>query len=208
MTRGMKGMMFGAVVAAACVMPAVAKADRFDRGRDWHDRDRDRGGHVSVDIRSGPTPYEHLPVIVDRPQQVWVEPVYRTVTDRVWVAPVYQTVCEKVWREAVVEKRVDRVWVPEQRVMQDVRHGNRIIREWVVTPAHYEDRCQDVVVAPAHWEEVQKQVLVADGHWQTVERQELVCAGHLETRVERVAMAPPAPPRDGLRINVQLPLRW
>jgi hypothetical protein len=208
MTRGIKSVAFGAVVvAAAFAVPAVAKADRFDRDRhDW--RDHDRGGRVNVDIRTGGDNCERPPVIVDRPQQVWVEPVYRTVCDRVWVAPVFQTVCEKVWREPVVEKRTERVWVPASRVVQDVRRGNHVSREWVFTPAHYEDHCQEVVVSPGHWEDVQKQVLVAEGHWQNVERQELVSAGHWETRVERVAVAAPEPRHDGVRIDLKLPVHW
>lgn len=180
MTRGIKSVVFGAVVAAvAFAVPTVAKADRWDHDRhDWHDHDR--GGHLNVDVRVGGESYERPPVVVDRAQQVWVE-------------PVYQTVCEKVWVEPVVEKRTDRVWVPDTRVLQDVRRGNHIAREWVITPAHYEDRCQDVVVSPGHWEDVQKQVLVSDGHW--------------ETRVDRVAVAPP-PAHDGVRFDLKLPIHW
>ena len=90
MTRGIKSVVFGAVVAAAFAVPAVAKADRFDR-HDWHDHDR--GGRVNVDVRVGGGAFERPPVVVDRAQQVWVE-------------PVYQTVCEKVWREPVVDRHV------------------------------------------------------------------------------------------------------
>jgi hypothetical protein len=219
MTRGgLKSVVFGAVVAAALVVPVTAaQADRWDRGgrdrHEWHDRDQDRGhdhggGRVDIDIHGRPGPFERPPVIVDRPQQVWVEPVYRTVCDRVWVEPVYQTTCEKVWREPVVQKRVERTWVPEQRVVQDVRRGNRVSREWVFVPGHYEDHSCDVVVSPGHWEDVQKQVLVSAGHWEDVQRQELVCAGHWETHVERVAVAPPVHEHDGVRVNVRLPLPW
>jgi hypothetical protein len=207
---------------STAVLPGIAKADRDDRGRRDDDRGRhhqydrasDRhtdhrprhsgGGWLDLDLRTAPACPP--PVVVDRAHQVWVEPVYRTVCDKVWVEPVYQTVCEKVWRDPVVEKRVERVWVPERRELREVRRGYRLTREWVCIPGHYQEVYRDVVVVPGRHEEVRRQVLVSEGHWQTVERQELVSAGHWETHVERVAVAPPA--RDGLRIDLRLPIRW
>lgn len=198
MVNGMFGI--GAVVIAVAAMPTTARADRWDRD---HAR---RGGWINVDVRAGGNLCQP-PVVVDQTQQVWVEPVYRTVVDRIWVAPAYQITCDKVWVEPVIQKQVQRVWVLERRELREVHHGfGRVTREWVVTPAHYEDVTHDVIVTPGHYEDVNRQVLVAEGHWQDVPRQELVIAGHWETRVNRVAVAPP-PARDGLRIDLHFPIR-
>jgi hypothetical protein len=134
----------GSILAAvALATPLTAKA---------HDR-------VDVAIRVGePAP------CVERGVRIWVEPVYRTVTDRVWVEPVYKTVCENVW-------------VPERCEVRETvcfERGHRIIRR---------DR---VIAEPGHFDRVERRVLVAEGHFDCVERQELVCAGHYETRVVRV----------------------
>jgi len=140
LTNWMKGSILAAV---AMVTPLTAQAhDRFD-----------------ADIRIGePAP------CVDRTVRIWVEPVYRTVSDRVWVEPVYKTVCENVW-------------VPERCEVRETvcsEHGRRIVRR---------DR---VVVEPGHMDRVERRVLVTEGHFDCVERRELVCAGHYETRVERI----------------------
>src|SRR5882762_9576919 len=73
-----------AAVAALGAGPSLAQADRYDRGRDRDDRFRDNRVDVRVDERR--ERYE------DR--RVWVEPIYRTVSDRVWVEPVYRTEVE------------------------------------------------------------------------------------------------------------------
>lgn len=161
-----------ALVAAIAMVPTTARADRF--------HNRDHAGRVEIDLHSGPVVYEHAPVIVDRPQQVWVE-------------PVYQTVCDKVWHEPVVQKQVDHVWVPERHELRDVYRNGRVSREPVVTPGHYEDVSRDVVLTPGYYEDVNRQVLVAPGHW--------------ETRVQAVVVAPP-PPHEGFHFDLHLPIRW
>ena len=154
-----------AVLAAATlgVMPTAAFAGHHG------------GLRIGIDIHAGPT-IERVPApppppvaYEERAVQVWVEPVYRTVTDRQWVPATYRTVS-------------DRVLVPERCEYRDVvryeRGWRRVYRE-------------RVVVQPARYEIVQRQELVCDGHWENVTRQELVAPGHYETRVERVPVPCP-----------------
>jgi hypothetical protein len=96
---------------------------------------------------------------VETASQVWVGPVYRTVTERVWVAPVYTTITENVW-------------VPEQIQYREYPQGSGADR-WVervpvgVIPAHYERQSRQVESIPGHWEDVVRQELVSAGHWES-----------------------------------------
>ena len=163
---GKAGLRTALAAATLGVMPAAALAGHHDGGL-----------RIGIDIHAGPTiervrvpaPPPPPTVYEDRQVQVWVEPVYRTVTDRQWVPPVYRTVSE-------------RVLVPERCEYRDVvcyERGRRQI---------YRER---VVVEPARYQAVQRQELVCDGHWETFTHQELVSPGHYETRVERVAVPCP-----------------
>jgi len=148
-----------------------------------------RGMDIDIDIASR---HRHVdpPICEDRPVQVWVEPVYRTMTDRHWCEPVYRTMTERVWCPPVTRTVTERIWVPERHEDRRVTHygayGPRVTYERVCVPAHYEDRTHDVVIAPGHYDDVQHRELVSEGRWEIGERQELVCAGHYETRIERV----------------------
>src|SRR5205823_14281789 len=73
-----------AAVAALGAGPSLAQADRYDRDHDRGDRFRDE----RVDFRVG----ERRDRVEER--RVWVEPIYRTVSDRLWVEPVYRTEVE------------------------------------------------------------------------------------------------------------------
>lgn len=202
-------------VAAIAAMPAVAGATSHARDyrgpdRGWsrgHDRDDDdrrdhdrRSGGTMVDVsihtRTGPPAC--VPPAQPHVQRVWVEPVYRTVTEQQWIPPVYRTVTDRVWREPVVQTVVDRVWVPDRcgwrETVQCGPWGRRVVREWVVIePGHYVEQPRQVVVAPGHYEDVQRQELVCDGRWQTVQRQELVAPGHWQEVVHHVPAPQPIP---------------
>jgi hypothetical protein len=177
MNRLMKHVL-GTVVAGAAVaaIPTTTFAGRHDLNLniDVH------AAHREID----PSVYE------DRQIQVWVEPVYRTVTDTHWVEPVYQTTTERVWCPPVTKTVTDHVWVPDRYEDHRVTHygpyGPRVTFEHVFVPGHYEDRAHDVVITPGHYDDVQHQVLVTPGHWETGQRQELVTPGHYETRTEHV----------------------
>ena len=172
--------------AAALAGPAVAQAH--------HGLQLDLIVPVVVD----PCPPPAV-VVEPRAQQVWVDPVYRTVADRQWVGPTYQTVTAHVWVEPVTAAADRSVRVPDQygwRTVTVCDRWGRLFRtrQWVlVSPAHFEDRPASVVVTPGHYEDVTQQQLVADGHWADVTRQELVSPGQWETRVDEVAV-PVGPP--------------
>ena len=141
----MKSLMtyaLGTILAGATsgILPAAAQAGRHDVNLD-------------IDIRAG---QRHIdpPIVEDRPVRVWVEPVYRTVSEQVWCAPVTQTVTERVWcPDRYEDQRIER------------RYG-RITYERVLVPGHYEDRTHDVVVTPGHYDQVQRQELVTPGHYE------------------------------------------
>jgi hypothetical protein len=110
-------------------------------------------------------------------RRVWVEPVYRTITERIWVEPVYET-------------RTERVWV-EERVVQwsEITYGHgpnaRVERvPYRVEPAHYETRQCRVEVSPGRWEERCRQVLVCAGYWKEVRIREPIIhvEGHYRDR--------------------------
>ena len=149
------------------------------------------------------------PPVVEQPQPVWVEPVYRTACDRQWVAPTVQTTVARVWCPPVTQTVNRPVYVPDQYGYQTVAVYDRwgrthfVQQQVLLTPAHTEDRCDTVVVAPGHFEDRPQQQVVCPGHWASVERQELVCAGHWETRT--VAVATDCPPPQPAEIRVRLP---
>jgi hypothetical protein len=130
MTLGLAGLMLGTV-------PMVASAHP----------------HFDFDVAVGePAP---PPVVVVAPPPV----------DRVWIEPVYRTVTDRVWRDAQTEDRCVRVWVADTVQDQVIVHGRHEHIEQVFVPGHFEDRHEAVVVAPGHWEDVQRQELVTPGHW-------------------------------------------
>src|SRR5947207_8380003 len=103
-----------AAVAALGAGPSLAQADRYDRDHDRGDRFRDE----RVDFRVG----ERRDRVEER--RVWVEPIYRTVSDRLWVEPVYRTEVEKVWCEPVYQTVCEKVWVPDRYEVRE-----RIVNE-------------------------------------------------------------------------------
>lgn len=153
------GLKTGLAAAAIGVLPAAAMA------REHHYRVGIGPVHIDVNYGDGaviaPPP---APPRGYREVRVWVDPVYRTVTDRQWVAPMYRTV-------------IDHVWVPpHQEVREEERWRHRERRERVFVPGHYED--------------VPRQELVAEGHYDEIQRQELVTPGHWETRLEPIGYSP------------------
>ena len=208
------------IAAAAFAAPTTALADRDDhrpdraryedrrddRNRNWHDG----GGRFDINVRTAPR-FEARPIVVAPPQpQVWVAPVYRTVTENVWVEPTYRTVTDRVWREPVVQRTTQRVLVPDRYDWANVPHRDAYgrtytVREWaLVEPEHYVDQPQDVVVAPGHWEDVPRQELVCAGHYEPVTRQELVAAGHWESCAPVAVVPAPRHDRDEARLDVRL----
>lgn len=196
------------------LLPSVALADnRFnthrerDRGDRYDHRDdrdrRDNRGRVDIEIRGGG--YGRAPVV--REERVWIEPVYRTVTERRWVEATYRTVSDRVWFQPVVRREVyDRVWEPDRYEWRETvcwEHGRRVVRgaTVLVERGHFEDRCRDVVIAPGHYEDRPRQELVCAGHWEDCTRQELVVPGRWETRCD------PRPVESHARIDVRFPIR-
>jgi hypothetical protein len=166
---------------------STASADERHRDHGRDDNGKVRVG-VGFNLGGGRGPrYEEKRV------KVWVEPVYRTVTDKVWVEPTYRTVTDRVWKEPVVKVQVQRVWVPDRyewrTYYKNVRGVRVSVREKVlVEPAHHERRESKIVVQPGCWENVERREVDCEGHFDTVERRELVTAGHFEWRTERVAV--------------------
>lgn len=205
----------GMVALAIGAMPLTAFAGRFDRGHDdgrqFEARRDQQPSHGRIDIQIGSGPRSDWDTVPARPARVWVEPVYRTVTQQVWVEPVYQTVTDHVWREASVQQQTEQVWVPDRYELRDVTHFDAwgrpyIVRQPVLVEAgHYQQTTRQVVV-PAHYEDVQRQVLVSAGHWQMVQRQELVTPGHWELCPAPVIVRPER--HDGLSawLHVSLPI--
>lgn len=181
MTMITKKLFTTAILAtAALAVPGIALADRHDdhRGPE-HEYDT---GRVNVEIRAGE--HEYLSAYAHRPIQVWVAPVYQTVTQRVWVPEMIQTV-------------TDRTWVPDRYDWREIEHGEGwrhwVTRDYVlVEPGHYVDVPRQTIM-PAHYEDQAQQILVTPGHW--------------ETRMERIAMAPP-PGGTQAHIDLRFPIHW
>ena len=166
-----------------------ASADSRDGHRKHHDKDTKVRVGIGLNLGGGRGPrYE------ERKVKVWVEPVYRTVTDRVWVEPTYRTVTDRVWREPVTEVRVERAWVPDRyewRTFYRRNHrGDRIkVREKVlVEKGRYERRETQFIVKPGFFENIERREIDQPGRFNVVERRELVTPGHFEWRTERVAV--------------------
>jgi hypothetical protein len=177
----------GAIASAA--LPASADERRdYDRGRDR----RDGGVRVGVDLNLGGGRRE--PRVEERRVKVWVEPVYRTVTERVWVEPTFRMVSERVWQEPVVRVQTERFSVPDRYEWRSYyrqdRFGRRVhVREKVlVERAHFEERQTRVVVKPGCWETVERREVDREGYFNNVTRREVVAPGHFEWRTERVAV--------------------
>ncbi len=192
--------------AATAALPTAAKADHRDFRRDeWrHDRDWHHDDHGHFDIRIGDGELCPPPVYQE---QVWVAPVYRTVTQQVWVPASYATVVDHVWVDPVVQRTTEHTWVPDRYELRDVtrwENGQRVTtKENVLVEAgHYADVPHDVVVTPGHYEDRPRQQLV-DAHYETVTRQEVVVPGHYEV-VSRVAAAPVH--RDGFSVGLRIPI--
>jgi hypothetical protein len=219
--RGAK-IALGTLLTAGVVgfLPGVAHADRghgnWDRGdhdrRNWSYRDRDDHGGGRLDIRLGGPVYAPAPVIVAPPvQRVWVEPVYRAVTEQVWVPDQYQTVIDHVWIDPVTQTVTDRVWVPDQFAWSDVDHVDANGRHYttkekvLAQPGHFENQPRQVVVTPGHYQDVPRQQLVAAAHYESVTHQELVSAGYWQDQ-PAVIVAPRPVYRSGFGINLRIPL--
>jgi hypothetical protein len=217
-----RAALMAAVVGA---IPTAALADhrgydRRDYGHhdEWRHDDHRGGGYVGIQIGGG-TVYDRCPppapVCPPPPvcaeERVWVEPVYRTVTDRRWVEPVYRTVCDKVWIEPVTRTEYTREWVPDRYEWRNIDHwanGKRYLsRESVlVEAAHWADVPHTVEITPGRYEDRPRQELVSAGHWENCDRQEVVCAGHWETRPVIVAapvvVAPPLRHYEQSRVSI------
>src|SRR4051812_44012428 len=142
-------------------IPSFAKADHFGFG-------------VRVDERR----VEHVaprrwvePIYEERQTQVWVEPVYRTESAPVFVAEYYETKCERVWREPVYEvrevvryERGRRVCVRERVCVRP--GGYDTVERRVLVPAHYRHEERQCLVTPGHYEAKCEKVCAREGHWE------------------------------------------
>jgi hypothetical protein len=135
-----------------------------------------------ADVRVIVAPEVCAPVVVDHVDHIWIEPTYRTVTDRVWIAPV-------------VEDREVHTWVPDRYETQDVeyREGH-----------HHYFRREEVLVEPAHDLVERQQVVVTPGHWEDVQRQELVTPGYYEDQAVEARVVAPVivEPRPEVRLDI------
>jgi len=186
------GKFLCAALAAGAIASAAlpARADER-RGYDRHDERRDSGVRVGVDLNFGG---RREPRVEERKVKVWVEPVYRTVTEKVWVDPTFRMVTDRVWQEPVVRVQTERVFIPDRYETRTYFRTNgfgvrvRVTEKVLVERAHYEQRESKVVVKPGCWETVQRREVDQEGYFNNVTRRELVQAGHFEWRTERVAV--------------------
>jgi hypothetical protein len=124
----------------------------------------------------------------------WVEPTYRTVSERVWVEPVYRCETERVWVEPVYKTVYEEVRVPERwEVRETVRYerGRKIVtRERILVEATCVRRVpRRVCVSEGRWDVVEKKVCVSEGHWDVFEKRVCVSEGHWDYRTERVEVS-------------------
>jgi hypothetical protein len=193
-----------ALTLAAGFAGAVAPAaygdrgrDRHDRGRDRHDRGHDRRHHhkdrtefrLDLGIGGRPAPRRETHV-EERETRIWVEPEYRTVSEKIWVEPVYETVTDRVWIEPEYRTVVEKKWVPDRYEYREVsvRKGGvnvRLRKKVLARKGCHETVERHVLVREGRWETTERQVLVTAGFWKTIERHELVREGYWETRTER-----------------------
>jgi hypothetical protein len=161
-----KSVLTLAAGVGAFSIPTFAKADHLDR---FHvevrrDRDHDRGpARVWVE-----------PVYQERTSQVWIEPVYRCETVPVFVNEYYETKTERVYVEPVYEVREVTRYEHGRRVCVRERvcvrpGGWQNVERKVCVPAHYRHDERQVLVTPGHYETRCERVCVREGHWQAVE---------------------------------------
>jgi hypothetical protein len=160
-----------AIAAAAAACMAGAPAAALAHHRDFR-------VEVDVPCREVVVP---APQCDPSPERVWVEPVYRTVTDRVWVEPVTMI-------------RVERFDIPAQYGWREVVYYDRYGRP-------HRER-QQVLISPARCEERSVPVVACPGHFEEQTHQQLVCEGHWESRVEQPTAVFETP---HLRLQIPLP---
>jgi hypothetical protein len=167
-----KSILAMAAGAGTFAIPTFAKADHLDRFHVDYRRDRDRDRDCDRDVRR----VWVEPVYEERTTQVWVEPVYRCETVPVWVNEYYETKCDKVWVEPVYEVREvvryerGRRCCARERVC--VRPGGwQTVERKVCVPGHYRHEERQVLVTPGHYENKCERVCVREGRWDTVERE-------------------------------------
>ena len=166
-----KSLLSLAATAGLFALPTTAHAgDRYYH----HDHDR-------VDFRIGIGTAERCeprrvwvePVFEERPTQVWIEPVYRTDCVPVLVPERVETKCERVWVAPVYDVREVVRWSHGRRFCSQERvclrdgHWENVDRR-VVIPAHEERQDRQVLVTPGHYETRCDRVCVREGHWETV----------------------------------------
>jgi hypothetical protein len=194
-SRTIRARLLAAALAASAGIFAAPGAATADDRRVSVDVDLGRG---SFGVRAESHDHHHRgPRFEERRVRVWVEPVYRNVSDRVWVEPVYRTVPDRVWRKPEVRVQFDRVWVPDRYEVRTTTRRDRFGRlvktreKILIEPGHHEKRRSEVVVRPGFWDTVERQEMVSEGRWDVVTRQELVSAGRWEWRVQRVRVDRP-----------------
>jgi hypothetical protein len=168
-----KSLLSLAATAGLFALPTTARAgDRYYRDHD-HGRVDFRIGVNNAD-RCEPRRVWVEPVFEERKSQVWVEPVYRTDSVPVFVNERVETRCERVWvepaydvREVVRFDRCGRRICSRERVCVREGHWEKVERQ-VVIPAHYRHEDQQVLVTPGHYETRCDRVCVREGHWETV----------------------------------------
>jgi hypothetical protein len=166
----MKTMLAKSILALAAgagvfAIPTTAKADHFS-GRVEIRKDDDCR-------RDAPRRVWVEPVYEERRSRVWVEPVYRCESVPVFVNEYVETKCDRVWVEPVYEvrevvryERGRRVCVRERICVRE--GGWQNVERRVCVPAHYRHEDRQVLVTPGHFEDRCDRVCVREGHWETV----------------------------------------
>jgi hypothetical protein len=158
-----KSILALAAGVGAFTFPTTARADHFDRYREIRREDNCEPRRVWVE-----------PVYEERRSQVWVEPVFRCEQVPVFVNEYFETKCERVFVEPVFEtrevvryERGRRVCVRERVCVRPGGWQNVERKDCV--PAHYRHEERQVLVTPGHYETKCDRVCVRDGYWRTVE---------------------------------------
>lgn len=171
-------------------------------GRDYRHGDEDRRPRsdfkFDFDFTTGSAwiqrEADNRPHFVERRVKVWIEPTFRTVSERVWVEPVYRCETERVWIAPAYKTIYEEVRIPERwEVRETIRYEQNhkvITRERIlVAPACMKRVPRQVCISEGRWNLVEKKVCVSEGHWDVVEKRVCVTGGQWDYRTEHLELS-------------------